>query len=379
MDFHDKKQRVRHIFSARKEKESVSKILDEKLYLDHQGFLTDSGKKKLNDLLSIYRDKREETFRYIIIDEKKIVDHLAVCSHLLNSTDVSLKDKKNNPDDFSLSIFFKSIRSYIIENDYSVILAHNHPSGNVKPSSNDIFITSKIELSLAELGSRNRFLGHIIFDHNKYSFYDPTLGNAFYDFEKWDENKMPFTTEHDPLLKKHIKPYFNVQIDKMEKISYFYKIIKESSLKEDWDLKNHTPFFTLNNDYYPVAVKFIENDEVVKASLDDKCFNSLKKDLTAFTNRFAGVGVIPAGLQDKTIYALDKLARKDIFIDAIINDRDGPRSWGASFPGTNNHFPCYLHTAKEEKIPTFERSKNFKASLQSKKIDKDCLFSPVER
>ena len=53
----------------------------------------------------------------------------------------------------------------------AVILAHNHPSGNTKPSKEDIQITHKIKLGL-ELFEID-LIDHLILTHNnKYSFAD---------------------------------------------------------------------------------------------------------------------------------------------------------------------------------------------------------------
>ena len=50
-----------------------------------------------------------------------------------------------------------------------IILAHNHPSGNLQPSNADISLTAKLKAS-ASLMDIN-VLDHIILAGNKYSFY----------------------------------------------------------------------------------------------------------------------------------------------------------------------------------------------------------------
>lgn len=62
-------------------------------------------------------------------------------------------------------------KSAIENNTSSVILAHNHPSGNLKPSQNDIDITKKIKEAL-KLFDITLFDHLIIGDQSYYSFTD---------------------------------------------------------------------------------------------------------------------------------------------------------------------------------------------------------------
>ena len=59
-------------------------------------------------------------------------------------------------------------------NAAGIILAHNHPSGNLKPSQSDISLTSKIKEGASILGIS--LLDHIIVTKKKYfSFSDDSL------------------------------------------------------------------------------------------------------------------------------------------------------------------------------------------------------------
>jgi DNA repair protein RadC len=59
-------------------------------------------------------------------------------------------------------------------NAASIILAHNHPSNNLKPSTNDIELTKKIVKAGKVL--EISVLDHIIFGNDKYfSFADESL------------------------------------------------------------------------------------------------------------------------------------------------------------------------------------------------------------
>jgi len=56
-------------------------------------------------------------------------------------------------------------KSAILSNAFSIIVAHNHPSGNVKPSSDDISITKRIVSGGRILNIP--LLDHVIFSYNK--------------------------------------------------------------------------------------------------------------------------------------------------------------------------------------------------------------------
>ena len=62
-------------------------------------------------------------------------------------------------------------RTAIIRNACSIILAHNHPSGNVKPSNEDIEVTRKLKKAGVILGIE--LLDHLIVSREDYySFED---------------------------------------------------------------------------------------------------------------------------------------------------------------------------------------------------------------
>jgi DNA repair protein RadC len=69
----------------------------------------------------------------------------------------------------------KIIAKYVVDSLASaVILAHNHPSGTLKPSQADITITNKIKTALGFLDAN--VLDHIILTHDGYySFADNSI------------------------------------------------------------------------------------------------------------------------------------------------------------------------------------------------------------
>jgi DNA repair protein RadC len=60
----------------------------------------------------------------------------------------------------------ETFRRAVIEGAYSIILAHNHPSGDVSPSENDIRVTTALYKAGEVL--RIPLLDHIIFTTSKY-------------------------------------------------------------------------------------------------------------------------------------------------------------------------------------------------------------------
>lgn len=75
---------------------------------------------------------------------------------------------------FQVSNVFKSA---ILNNAYGVIVCHNHPSGGVTPSDEDIYLTERLENAGKILGVK--LLDHIIIGHNECycSFGDEDLLN----------------------------------------------------------------------------------------------------------------------------------------------------------------------------------------------------------
>ncbi len=86
------------------------------------------------DLARIYiprlRDERQELFLVVCLNSSnKIIRDRTITKGLLNS---------------SLTHPREVFREAILENSASIILLHNHPSGNLEPSSEDISITKQI-------------------------------------------------------------------------------------------------------------------------------------------------------------------------------------------------------------------------------------------
>jgi DNA repair protein RadC len=77
---------------------------------------------------------KNEEFRVLFLDKKhKLIEDYCHNTGLVDNVQVDVE---------------KVIRKAIILNSKSIILAHNHPTGNIDPSKNDLVTTGRIEKSL---------------------------------------------------------------------------------------------------------------------------------------------------------------------------------------------------------------------------------------
>lgn len=368
-----KKPRFQHVFSAkiREPPPSVEKIVGMSISKSNNVSLNYEQTEYLASLLSIYRSKNEETFRYILLDKNnRIVDHLGISSHNNQFSQSFLKPNSNFSLYPSSTPFLDLICEHVKKNNMKLILAHNHPSGNVEESIEDIKITSMIELKVNQLGGKNKFLGHIILDHGSFNFYTPNSG--------WNKEDIILSknlvTDKDPLMKKHIKSYFNYSIKNHEDTLFLYDIAKKLDSKEDWNLNLFTPIFCLNHENTPIAVKFIDNETIFNASKDENIFFNLRKNLTKTAKTYGINGFIPIALNEKAIKSLDYIARQNLFIDMITLKNNKPVLWSSSFPNTDSHYPHFFSFPEFADV-SFEQSKNFKKSHTSKEIKKNFFYT----
>ncbi len=119
-----------------------------------------SSKDVYNLMRSHLMDEQKEHFWVILLNRANLV----LKTHLISSGGVSgtIADPK---------LIFKAAIDHLAS---SVILVHNHPSGNKKPSEADIRLTSKLKSSGQAL--EIQVLDHLIFtDESFYSFADEGL------------------------------------------------------------------------------------------------------------------------------------------------------------------------------------------------------------
>ena len=99
-----------------------------------------------------YRNKKQEHFIVLLLDckNKIIKTHVATVG-LLNSTQIHPRE-----------VFIEAIKRY----SASIIIAHNHPSGNNDPSQEDLEITKKIKEAGEIMGIP--VLDHVVFSKAGY-------------------------------------------------------------------------------------------------------------------------------------------------------------------------------------------------------------------
>jgi len=100
------------------------------------------------------RDAKKEFFNIIFLDIKnKIIDTIELSKGSINSSIVDPKE---------------IIKEATIRNSSSIVLVHNHPSGDTEPSQDDINITNKVKDACQIVGIR--VLDHIIIGKDKNNY-----------------------------------------------------------------------------------------------------------------------------------------------------------------------------------------------------------------
>ncbi len=102
-------------------------------------------------LYPLFNTKQEEFYVITLRSDLTVIDTHMISRGTVNHVLVHPRDL---------------FRQAITDNAYSVIIAHNHPSGNVSPTPEDLVLTKKLVKcgKLLEIP----ILDHIIFDSSKY-------------------------------------------------------------------------------------------------------------------------------------------------------------------------------------------------------------------
>ena len=109
---------------------------------------------------------------------------------------------------------------------------------------------------------------------------------------------------------------------------------------------------------------------------DKKAFFDLRNSLTQTAKNFGIKGFIPVVVNEKTTIPIDKIARKDIFMDVVILKDNNPVAWSIYAQNTETHYPHFFSFPSIADVG-FEQSKNFKKTNASKEIKKNFFY--VER
>ena len=201
------------------EKHGVFDILGVKVATGRDGNITMAGWEQLHQAMQIYRDKRFETFRVLFISpEGEIKDQVIVSSRLPDRVFVGPL--------FGLGV--EQIINQAVESNTRIIVAHNHPSGNIEPSEADKSLTERLKNELVDKEGNSLFVGHIILDHDMFGLYRADdwytiLGKA---------------QEHDPLLKNELPDFTETRIVGPNTLKTVAESINET---EKWNTKDWVP------------------------------------------------------------------------------------------------------------------------------------------
>lgn len=103
-------------------------------------------------LIRHYGDRKQEHFICISLNgANEVIAHRVVSVGLVNKTQVHPREVFADP---------------IVDRASAVIVAHNHPSGELKPSKEDIELTKQLQAAGETLGIK--LLDHIIFNQKDY-------------------------------------------------------------------------------------------------------------------------------------------------------------------------------------------------------------------
>ena len=285
------------------EEHGVFDIKGKTLSLSKNNTLTKTSMKQLQAAMNIYRNKKFETFRYILVDKNsgKITDQLAISSHMPNASVVSVPNEET----------VKQVITRAEETDSLIVIAHNHPSGNVAPSNYDIETTKALEKIMTTTSGISRFAGHIILDHDKFCLYLPKKG--------WNEVE---TKVSEQAFEKEKPSWVKIEVNDNNDLKLIAKEINDTN---NW-----------NDDFIPVVFTnsgnkisgvqyfhkdfFLENqqdkirNDILFSSLDagaigafpiitDSCYNKMNKtEQTEFESK------------------VKELISRNVFIDCALNN-----------------------------------------------------------
>lgn len=238
------------------EEKGVFDIQGKKVALTPTGRISKTGWNQLQAAMSIYRSKKFETFRYVLIDRYngEIRDQIAVSSHMPNTTIIS--DLNNQT--------LKQVISRAEEKDCLVVAVHNHPSGNTRPSDYDIKSTKALEESMKRKDGFNRFAGHIILDHDSFALYKPHSGWLQKEVEGAAQTK-------DKLIKDTVPEWAE---NKVRSNVDLVLVAETLNAKDNWN-DAYVPVLFTDSDYnisglnYVHKDLFLEKSEQVRKELQD--------------------------------------------------------------------------------------------------------------
>jgi proteasome lid subunit RPN8/RPN11 len=303
-------------------------VVGNRIELGKEQFPTRRGWKTLNNLLGVYRDKRFETARYLLVDNRGIIrDHAAVTSYSTNRCKIA-------PDDFSGEKFIGQVKEQAVHNSCKIIFIHNHPSGVTEPSNEDIDLTKSFEKSFGKL-----FAGHIILDHGTFGLCLPGK-----DFETVT---LPIK-DKDPLVKPDAKAYLGLSLTWLsdEKVSILRNALQVDGI-HSWNDADWVPVVFANNKGVTQALHYYETSEFTGVNA-----SKFIVDKTITIGRQCGaIWAFPVTDNQDMLEPISRITRETgIFRDFYIG---GTMGYTMGLGGSlTKHFP--LNTNYASTFPVFQ-------------------------
>jgi len=222
--------------------------------VNKNGDITRDGWEQLYEALNIYRDKRFETFRVLFVtSEGTIKDQLAISSYMPNKVNLSLLTGELKD----------QVIKYALYTETRLVIAHNHPSGNITASSEDDALTRHLERILVDKKDKTLLQGHIILDHESFSFYESNNWHSI-------QNN---TQLADPLMKTRL-PVFT-----QEKLNSDYvlrDIAEQINESHRWNSKDWVPILFTDSNARISGIRYYSAEWVIK-TLSENIINEFQK------------------------------------------------------------------------------------------------------
>jgi hypothetical protein len=285
-------------YNSYKKLPGVYDIIGQSVSISKTGGLTRHSWQKLHTILSIYRDKRYETFRYLLVNDKGYIkDHVAISAYLPGRTPIS-------PNRTGADYFVYQVKKRAIEMNYKIVLVHNHTSGFTDPSPEDISVTDRLKEFLGD-----RYHGHIILDHGQFAY---SAGNN----SGFTQVQIP-SPGPDPLIPEAHNDYTGFFIKHNGHEDFLRNAIRVDS-GDKWNSEDWVPILFLNQHHVVQSLHYYHVTEFEGENAD---INILNKSI--FIGRSEGSAVMYALPVNNDMFNMlsqfnDKLP---IFMDIIYNGR----------------------------------------------------------
>jgi hypothetical protein len=281
-------------------------VVGKRIELNKKRYPTRRGWKSLNNLLAVYRDKRFETIRYLLVDQWGVIcGHAAVTSYAVNRCKIV-------PDDFYGKDFIDQVKEQASWNKCKIIIIHNHPSGEVGPSDEDIAITRSFERAFGGL-----YAGHVILDHGTFGLCLP--GREF--------ETITLDSKHeDPLVNHTDKAYIGVPLIQLtdEKVSLLRSALQVDGI-HSWNDHDWVPVVFANGSGVTQAIHYYGVSEFTRTGASQHIV-----DKTVMIGRQCGaIWAFPFTDNGAMLEPISRIARetavfRDFYVAGTIGHTVGP-------------------------------------------------------